>query len=499
MSDEVDLRPADSGTEHVAHIGRQAGRGLTWTLLGTFGTKFGSFAVGLVMARLLSPADFGVFAVAVAAAAFAMYVNDVGIIAACVQWRGKLEEIAPTASLIAAISSVMAYGAIWFCAPSFAALAGVPDAAPVVRLLSLIIVVDGITGVQSAALMRRFQQAKLTKANMIGWLANTAVTLPMAFAGMGAYSFAWGQLAGTVVTGVIVYGMANLPVRFGFDREVTRSLLKFGIPWALTLGIEAVLVNADFVIVGNLLGAGALGFYMLAFNISNWVPGLVGTAVRYVALPSFSRLAEHDSDALELGVRRSVPILVSAVLPVAVIMATLAPQMIDVLYGEKWGPSGVVLRFLAALMVVRMLTAFAIDILASVGSTKATTWLNAGWAVALLPALWIGTHLDGIRGAAIAHSIVAVAVALPLSVLAVRLAGVSLLPALPKLIRPLIAAIVSAAVILLVQRIVGNSAAVQLVVAGGAGILAYVLLVTTRDQARQLRTRVTRVRSTTGG
>lgn len=150
-------------------------------------------------------------------------------------------------------------------------------------------------------------------------------------------------------------------------------------------------------------------------------------------------------------------------------------------------------------MVVRMLTAFAIDILASVGSTKATTWLNAGWAVALLPALWIGTHLDGIRGAAIAHSIVAVAVALPLSVLAVRLAGVSLLPALPKLIRPLIAAIVSAAVILLVQRIVGNSAVVQLVVAGFAGLLAYVLLVTTRDQARQLRTRVTRVRSTTGG
>lgn len=499
MSEEVHLQQAESGTEHVADIGRQAGRGLTWSLLGTFGTKFGSFAVGLVMARLLSPADFGVFAVAVAAAAFAMYVNDVGIIAACVQWRGKLEEIAPTASVIAAVSSFLAYGAIWVCAPSFADLAGVPDAAPVVRLLSLIIVVDGITGVQSAALMRRFQQDRLTKANMVGWLANTAVTLPMAFAGMGAYSFAWGQLAGAVVTGAIVFKMANLPIQVGLDKQITRSLLKFGIPWALTLGIEAVLVNADFVIIGNLLGAGAVGYYMLAFNISNWVPGLVGTAVRYVALPGFSRLAEHDSDALELGVRRSVPILVTAVLPVAVIMATLAPQMIDVLYGEKWGPSGVVLRFLAALMVVRMLTAFAIDILASMGLTKATTWLNAGWAVALLPALWVGTQLDGIRGAAIAHSIVAVAVALPISILAIRLAGVSLLPTMPALVRPLIAAIVSAVVILLVLRAVGNSAFVQLVLAGGAGMITYALLVTSRDQARQTWTRVTRIRSTIGG
>lgn len=492
--DEIGVKDADSSTEHVAHIGRQAGRGLTWSLLGTFGTKFGSFAVGLIMARLLSPADFGVYAVAVAAAAFAMYVNDVGIIAACVQWRGKLEDIAPTASVIAAVSSLLAYAAIWLCAPSFATLAGVPDAAPVVRLLSLIIVIDGITGVQSAALMRRFQQDKLTKANMIGWVANTAVTLPMAFGGSGAYSFVCGQLAGAVVTGVIVFMMAKLPIQVGFDRAVTKKLLKFGLPWAATLGIEAILVNADFVIVGNVLGAGALGFYMLAFNISNWVPGLVGTAVRYVALPSFSRLAEHDPEALQMGVRRSVPILVTAVLPVAVLMATLAPQMIDVLYGEKWGPSAVVLRYLAALMVVRMLTAFAIDILASVGSTKATTWLNAGWAVALLPALWIGTHLEGIRGAAIAHSIVAVVVALPLSLLAVRLAGVSLLPALPKLIRPMIAAAVSAAVILLVQRVVGHSSFVQLVAAGGAGMLTFVLLVITKDQVSQVRRRVIRVR-----
>jgi PST family polysaccharide transporter len=494
--DDIDVKDAGSSTEHVAHIGRKAGRGLTWTLLGTFGTKFGSLAVGMVMARLLTPADFGVYAVAVAAAAFAMYVNDVGIIAACVQWRGKLEDIAPTASVIAAVSSVLAYGAIWLCAPSFADLAGVPDAAPVVRILSLIIVVDGITGVQSAALMRRFQQDRLTKANMIGWVANTAVALPMAFGGSGAYSFVCGQLAGSIVTGVIVYKMSQLPIQVGFDREVTKRLLIFGLPWAVTLGIEAVLLNADFVIVGNVLGAGALGFYMLAFNISNWVPGLVGTAVRYVALPSFSRLAEHDPEALQLGVRRSVPILVSAVLPVAAVMATLAPQIIEVLYGEKWGPSAVVLRFLAALMVVRMLTAFATDILASMGSTKATTWLNAGWALALLPALWIGTHLDGIRGAAIAHSVVAVVVALPLSILAVRRAGVRLLPTVPALVRPFLGAIVSAVVILLVQRVVGNNSLVQLVIAGGAGMLAFVLSVITRDQIRQIRTRLTRVRST---
>ena len=427
-------------------------------------------------------------AVALAVTAFAMHVNDAGIIAACVQWRGKLEEMAPTGAVIAVRSSVFVYGVLWFSAPAFATLSGAPEATPVVRLLTLVIVVDGITAVRAAALLRRFEQDRLTKANMIGMLANAAVALPLGFAGAGAYSFASGQLAGSVVTGALVFKMANLPIEFGFDKEITKKLLKFGLPLAASLGIEAVLLNADFVIVGNVLGVVALGYYLLAFNVSSWVPGLIGTAVRYVSIPSFSRLAEQDSEALALGVRRSVPILVAAVLPVAVVMATLAPQLVDFLYGDKWGPAAVALRYLTVLMVVRMLTSLAFDILTALGSTRSTVWLNAGWAVALVPALWIGTHLDGIRGAAIAHGIVGVFVALPLAVLALRLAGVSLVPTLPALVRPTIGAAIAAAVIMLIDSLVGGSSFVQLLLAGGAGLIVYILVVVPLDQFRQLKT-----------
>jgi PST family polysaccharide transporter len=112
--------------------------------------------------------------------------------------------------------------------------------------------------------------------------------------------------------------------------------------------------------------------------------------------------------------------LVTALLPIAVLMATLAPQLIDFAYGDKWGPSAVALRYLTILMVVRMLISLAFDILTGLGCTRHTVWLNAGWAVALVPALWIGSHLDGIRGASIGHGVVALFVALPLAVWAPR-------------------------------------------------------------------------------
>ena len=489
-SDDAVLRPGDLGNEQVNNIGRNARRGLTWSLLGILSTRLGGFAVTLVLARLLSPADFGLFAVALAAMAFAVRINDAGIIAACVQWRGKLEDMAPTAASMALLSSLLVYGLLWVSAPAFASLSGVPHATPVVRLLTLVIVVDGIAAVRSAALLRRFEQDRLTKANMIGLLANASVALPLGFAGAGAYSLASAQLIGWIVTNVIVFKMGNLPIKFGFDREIAKRLLKFGLPLAASLGIEAVLLNADFVIVGNVLGAVVLGYYLLAFNVSSWVPGLVGTAMRYVSVPSFSRLAEEGPEALALGVRRSVPVLVSAILPIAVVMAVLAPQLVDVVYGDKWGPSAVALRYLAVLMVVRMLTFFAFDIVVSSGFTRATVWINAGWAVALVPALWIGTHLDGIRGTAIAHGVVAVFVALPLAVLGLRRAGVSLVPTLPALVRPLVGAAISAGVTLLIELLISGNSFVQLLVAGGAGMIAFILVVVPLDQFRQLKTGV---------
>jgi PST family polysaccharide transporter len=486
VSDEPHLAAGDSSAEHVDQIGRKAGRGLTWSLVGTFITKAGSFALGLVLARLLAPADFGVYAVALAVMTFSMHVNDVGIHAACVQWRGKLEEMAPTGALMALLTSLFLYGVLWLTAPAIATLSGAPEATPLVRLLTLVIVVDGITAVRSSALLRRFEQDRLTKANVIGMVANVVVALPLAAAGLGAYSMASGQLAASVVTGALVFMYANLPIKLGFDREVYKKLVAFGLPLAVSLGIEAALLNADFVIVGNVLGVVALGYYLLAFNISNWVPGIVGTAVRYVSVPSFSRLAERDAETLALGVRRSVPALVAVILPAAIVMATLAPQLVEFLYGDKWGPSAAAVRYLAVLMVVRMLTSLAFDILTGLGATRYTVWLNAGWAVALVPALWIGAHMDGIRGVAIAHGVVAVFVALPLAVLALRVAGVSLVPTLPALVRPTIGAAIAAAVILLIDSVVNGNSFGQLSLAGGAGMIVYILVVVPLDKLRQV-------------
>jgi PST family polysaccharide transporter len=267
---------------------------------------------------------------------------------------------------------------------------------------------------------------------------------------------------------------------------VAKRLLKFGVPLAAALGIESLLLFSDSVIVGHWLGATLLGFYLLAFNVSNWVPGLVGTAVRYVSIPSFSRLAEQKPQTFALGVRRAIPLMVAVVMPIAVTMGVLAPAMIHFLYGAKWVPAGDALRFLAVVMVARMLTALAFDILTSLGVTHATVWLNLGWAAVLIPSLILGVHLGGIRGAAIAHAIVAVTVAIPLAVVALQRGGVTLRPVAPALVRPLLSGLLAGLIMFGVSELFEFPPPVELFVAGGAGLIAYLLVVIPASQFGKL-------------
>jgi PST family polysaccharide transporter len=478
--------PAESSTRA---LGRKASRGLRWSILGILATKVGSLGIGLVLARLLTPADFGIYAIALAATAIVIHINDVGLVAATVQWRGRLDEMAPTATTLAFSFSIAVYGIFWLAAPSFADLAGSPDAAPIVRLLTTVILIDGVTAVRAGAILRDFQQDKFTQANVVGYVVNAVLAISLALHGAGPYSFAGGQVAGAVVTGVLLCIWAQVPLKIGFDRAIATRLMRFGVPLAASLGIEAILLNADYLVVGRIMGATALGYYLLAFNISSWAQGIVGTAVRYVSIASFSRLAEQDEEVLSVGVQRSVPLLVTGVMPLAMLMATLAPALVIFLYGSQWAPAAPVLRFLAVLTVVRLLIRFAIDIMTSAGATWATFWLNLAWAVGLVPALIFGTRLDGIRGTAIAHAVVAVLLAAPLAVWTLHRSRVRLAPIGPALVRPLLGVGLATATCLAVAEIAHKSPFVQLATAGTASLLIYIAVVVPRASLRRAASR----------
>ncbi|HEX4814817.1 MAG TPA: polysaccharide biosynthesis C-terminal domain-containing protein, partial [Nonomuraea sp.] len=163
-----------------------------------------------------------------------------------------------------------------------------------------------------------------------------------------------------------------------------------------------------------------------------------------------------------------------------------------VVYGAQWNPAAGVLRWLAVMMVIRMMLSLALDILTGQGDTRATVWMNLAYGVVLMPALVAGAHLDGIRGTAVGQVVAASLVALPVAASFLHRAGVRLGPVAPSLVRPLLAAAAAAAVTALLDRLVDRHPVLELLLAGSAGLIVYVALVVPPARLRHLSGRLRR-------
>jgi PST family polysaccharide transporter len=113
------------------------------SLLNTVVGKLGTFVTGIVLARLLMPEDFGVYAVAFVALIALLSLNELGVSLAIVRWPGDPERIRPTVTTISVVTSILVYLLCWFGAPAFTDAMDVPEATGVVRLLCVGALIDG--------------------------------------------------------------------------------------------------------------------------------------------------------------------------------------------------------------------------------------------------------------------------------------------------------------------------------------------------------------------
>lgn len=402
-------------------LGSQVRTGLTWSFVNTLAGKLGSFLVGVVIARIVVPEDFGVYAVALVALNVLLSMNELGVSVALVRHPGSVAGIAPTVTTIAISSSCVLFAASWFLAAPFAQAMGVPEAAGVVQLMSFAVLIDGIASVSVGLLTRAFMQAKRTQIDLIAFAVSTPVTVFLAVAGWGAWSLAWGAIVGNLITGVL--SMLWAPERYwpGFNRAVAAELLRFSLPLAGASLLLLALVNVDFVVVGRMLGPSELGLYLLAFNLSTWPMTLVSSVVRRVTTPLFAQLHQRG-DGPE-GFRRAVFLVMAPGVLLCTLLAVYADGIVQFVYGDKWQAASVAVPALAILSLGRMLVELVYDYLVAVGRTIGNTWLHAMWLVVLVPALVLGAALDGIRGVSIGHAAVALIVVVPGAAFLLRRAG----------------------------------------------------------------------------
>ena len=195
--------------DDVAHeeptLGSSVRPALKWSFLNTGGIKIVGLASTIILARLLSPHDYGVFAIAFVALNLADAINDAGLQAAITRWPGEIDSVAPTAVTVSITASVVCYVLLFFLAPWICKALNAPETTDMLRVLSLILILNGFDAVSAAVLSRNFRQDRQAVADLVG-SCSVLLTILLAYLGYGAWNLISGQLVGNLLSRSSSYG-----------------------------------------------------------------------------------------------------------------------------------------------------------------------------------------------------------------------------------------------------------------------------------------------------
>lgn len=374
-------------------------RSMVWTGGGVAAELALQVVVIMILARLLTPADFGVVAVALVVTGFVGIFGELGLIPALIQ-REKLEPAHIRTAFTGSLAFALVIGAVlWGLSPFVARVFGTPTVAPMMCVLAWSLSIRAWGNVPSALLQRAMRFRAVSLANVLSYLVGFgAVGVGMAVAGFGAWSLVAAHMVQVFVHGLIAHIAWPVSHRPGIDRQALGELLSYGGGVSFARLANYLATRGDNMVVGHTLGPTALGLYGPAYHLMALPADLFQRIVQTVLFPAISRL-QTEPERLALAYRRGLAVTGLTVLPGTMLAILLAPEVVDVLLGPRWHGVTVPLQILAAGMFFRVGYKISVVFVKATGAVRQFALRQIPYPLMVLAFSWFGTRW-GISGVA---------------------------------------------------------------------------------------------------
>ena len=455
-----------------------AGSALIWQGLNIFGAKFIFFVRLLILARLLSPDDFGLLAIAVSTIGIFLSLTNVGMIPALVQGEDVEDKDYDTAWTVGVARAALITGIVFIGAPLIAEIFAEPRAVPIIQALAFRPLLDSLISIRTADLTRKLDFQPLAIIKLSEAIINLVVSVLLATA-YGVWALVAGVLAGATVGLVLSYVFAPYRPRISVDRSSAQSLIRFG-RWIFVNSLIAMAgANLLRISISRNLGTAELGLYFLATQFAFLPSEIASDLVGAVTFPLFSRL-QLNIDRLTRAFKMTLTGMAALLYPMSVLLIALTPTFIEVALGPEWSGTEPVIRILALSTMIGLFGDAAIPLLKGVGLPQRETVINTAMYSALILFVWAFSTQLGVVGVALAW-LPAVTLAQIITAIFIRRVLHRPFKALPA---PMFAVLTSAvlaagaalAVVQLVTGIIGLVASVLF----GLGVYAAILLIAER-------------------
>ncbi|MBN1586823.1 MAG: lipopolysaccharide biosynthesis protein [Candidatus Omnitrophica bacterium] len=385
----------------TAQLNRQIAQGVKWSLLGNVAEKILSVAATAILARILLPQDFGLFAVAFVLIDGLALFQTLGIDTALVREVDRADEAADTAFFLVPLTGLCLMVILLLAAPIYAQYTGHPELKGMIQTLALLFVFTSLNRVPGAILTKNLQFARRAFANFLAQVVFSAAAVILALLGHGVWSLVWAYMLRVIVRTSMIWYLSGWRFRGRFSKDLAKSMLHFGgfVMGSTTLAF--LKTNITSLALVKIIGATAVGYYTIAYGLAFFVAQYLGSHITNVTYPAFSQI-QDDPQAIARVYLKIFKHFSALTVPFSLLLIVLAPEIITLIYGSRWLPSASILMILTTAALLRSLFLGVGPVFLAYGHAKLSFKINVIETILFLAALVPLCHWWGPEGAALA-------------------------------------------------------------------------------------------------
>ena len=373
-------------------------RGVAWVGAARWSTQALTWVATLVIARLLSPSDYGIFSMALLYLGLLALVTEFGLGAAIITIRNLSEGQIAQLNTVSVILGVVGFGLTCLAAFPLGYFFHSPELPAVLMVMALGFVISSFQSVPSALLQKDLRFKLISLIELAKTTSTAVVMVPLAFWGARYWTLVAGALVGSLVAAILTLARK----RHSFAKP-DWSELGHAIKYSWQVLIARVgwygYSNSDFLVAGRVLGPTVLGYYTLAWNLATMPIDKVTTLVSSVT-PGIYAAAQEDYSALKRYLLKPSEVLSLILFPAMAGLALVANDAVHVLLGAKWESAILPLQLLSIYACIRSIMPLFAQVLMVTGDSKFVMWTNVTSAIVFPTAFFFGSHWGAVGIAA---------------------------------------------------------------------------------------------------
>jgi teichuronic acid exporter len=403
--------------------GRTA-RAVRWRFAGTVVSAAFQFGVGVLLARLLPPADFGLVALASIVLGVLRPLSDLGVSTALIRKPELTDGHVRTAFTLSVLLGFGIAAALATGAPLGAIIVGDAHVTPILQVLAAALAFRSVGVVAEALLARRLEFKQIffieSGTSLVGY---GGVAVALAYSGYGVWSLVWGSVVQAVLMSCAQLLVVRHSIRPRLRATEAGHLLQVGIGASLGSWVNYLALNGDNFVVGRWIGAASLGLYGRAYALMNLPFACASGAISGVLLPAFAQVQEEPA-RLRRGFLLATQLTAIVAAPSMATLAVAAPHLVPVLYGDAWVGVVAPLQILCVAGYFRALYHLGGIVLRSVGRVYRELFLQVVYAILVIGGS-VGAARYGLPWVAAAVSAAILYMFLATTALALNVTGAS--------------------------------------------------------------------------